>query len=224
MNSLRGILISAFLIGFSGALVPGPMFMATVAYVPEFGAWAGPLVVLGHGITEAAVIAALVGGLGKWLSRDKVLAWIGLLGGAALIAFGALTLMASRSVSLASGAASEPSVHPIVAGVVTAVVNPYWLFWWATIGVSYVGLSLKRGFAGLATFGFGHIMADVVWFTLVSTVLAFGRSLVGDAPFRFIIAACGAGLVAFGVRFAWSGVRRWSGKASGASVASDAAR
>lgn len=224
MNSLRSILISAFLIGFSGALVPGPMFMATVAYVPAYGAWAGPLVVLGHGITEAAVIAALVGGLGKWLSRDKVLAWIGLLGGVALIAFGALTLMASRSVSLASGHGAVQSVHPIVAGVVTAVVNPYWLFWWATIGVSYVGLSMKHGYAGLATFGFGHVMSDFVWFTLVSTVLAFGRSLVGDTPFRFIVAACGVGLIAFGLKFAWSGIRRWSGKAAGASVTSDAAR
>ena len=209
MRSHLSILGSAFVIGFSGAVVPGPMLAATIASVPTYGLWAGPLVVLGHGVTEAAVIAALAAGLGAWLSRDRVLACVGVLGGAALIAFGWLTLMAARTVSLAAGDAPGFTMHPVVAGVVTAVVNPYWLFWWATIGVSYVAMSVRRGVTGLCVFGVGHVMADLVWFTLVSTALALGRSLMGGAGFRFIVAACGVGLILFGIRFVWSGAMRW---------------
>ncbi len=212
MASLWSLFVSAFAIGFSGAVVPGPMFMATAAYVPAYGAWAGPLVVLGHGATEAAVIAALAAGLGKWLSRERVLAWIGLLGGMALIGFGALTLSSARSVSLEAGGAAL-RVHPIAAGFITSVVNPYWIFWWATIGVTYVGLSLRRGAAGLAAFGVGHVLSDFVWFTFVSAALAFGRSLIGDAAFRLLVAACGLGLIGFGVWFIVSGARRWAGRA-----------
>ena len=211
MNSIRTIIFSAFLIGLSGALVPGPMLAATIASVPRYGAWAGPWIVFGHGVAEIVVIAAIVFGLGKLLSRNRVLACVGLGGGAALVWFGWLTISIARTVSLSSDGPGSLSMtmHPFVAGIATSVLNPYWLFWWATIGVSYVGLSMRFGRLGLSLFSVGHIMADAVWFTLVSTALAFGRTLIGDTAFRTIVVVCGAGLILFGLRFAYSGVTRW---------------
>jgi len=215
MKSLCTIVLSAFLVGLSGALVPGPMLAATVALVPRYGAWAGPWIVLGHGLAEAAVIAGVLMGLGRVLSRPRVLAGVGLMGGAALVWFGWVTLAAARTLSLsaAQAGAASVSVHPVMAGIATSVLNPYWLFWWATIGVSYVGLSLRHGRLGLSLFGVGHIMADAVWYTFISVALSFGRGLLGDTPFRAIVAVCGVGLMAFGLRFAYGGLKRWPSRA-----------
>ena len=210
-SSSRNLFISAFLVGFSGAIVPGPMLAAVIASVPRYGAWAGPWVVLGHGLAEGVVIALLAAGLGRWLSRDQVLTAIGLVGGVALIWFGWITLEAARTVTLSKagdGGGLSISMHPFVAGIVTSVLNPYWLFWWATIGVTYVALGAQRGVRGLCTFGVGHLLSDAVWFTFVSTALALGRGLIGDDVFRFIVGACGVGLMLFGLRFAYGGLRR----------------
>lgn len=213
MNSILSIFFSAFVIGFSGAVVPGPMLAATIASVPRYGPWAGPWVVLGHGLAEAVVILAVVMGLGKALSKGRVLACIGVFGGAALVWFGWITLDLARTVSLAVDSRDALVMHPFVAGIVTSVLNLYWLFWWATIGVTYVGLSRQRGLPGLSSFGVGHILSDGVWFTFVSTALFFGRSLIGDTAFRWIVGVCGVGLILFGFKFVWSGVRRWSSAA-----------
>lgn len=210
MGTLLGLFVSAFVVGFSGALVPGPMLAATIASVPRYGPWAGPWVVAGHGLAEAGVIAAIVLGLGKVLSKGRVLAAVGVLGGAGLVWFGWITLDLARTVSLAVDSRDVLTMHPFVAGIVTSVLNPYWLVWWATIGLSYVGLSRQHGLAGLSSFGVGHILSDAVWFTFVSTALFFGRSLIGDTVFRWLVGVCGVGLILFGFKFVWSGVRRWS--------------
>jgi len=49
---LIGIFFSSMGIGFSGALMPGPMLSVTIAESYKKGFWAGPLIVLGHAIPE----------------------------------------------------------------------------------------------------------------------------------------------------------------------------
>ena len=47
--ALWGIFISAFLIGFSGAMMPGPMLGVAIDGSLKKGWIAGPMIVLGHG-------------------------------------------------------------------------------------------------------------------------------------------------------------------------------
>ncbi|MCJ7662738.1 MAG: LysE family translocator, partial [Desulfobacterales bacterium] len=81
MWTLLGIGVSSFLVGLSGALMPGPVLTVTIAEATRRGFWAGPLIVLGHGIIEFTLFVALVLGLGSVLKHDLVFGVVGI-GGA----------------------------------------------------------------------------------------------------------------------------------------------
>ena len=68
---LWGVFISAFLIGFSGAVMPGPMLGITIDGSLKKGWTAGPLVVLGHGILELSLITVMIFGLKDFFSNPN---------------------------------------------------------------------------------------------------------------------------------------------------------
>ncbi|WP_242965167.1 LysE family transporter [Petroclostridium xylanilyticum] len=79
---LWGIFVSVFLIGFSGAMMPGPMLGITIDGSLKKGWTAGPLAVLGHGILELILIIIMTFGLKDFFSNPTVAGLIGLFGGA----------------------------------------------------------------------------------------------------------------------------------------------
>jgi threonine/homoserine/homoserine lactone efflux protein len=95
--------------------------------------------------------------------------------------------------------------NPIVAGIVVSLSNPYWTIWWATIGLGYIALSRRLGFMGLASFFSGHILSDLIWYSIVALALTLGRSLITDRIYRGLVGLCGVFLVAFGLYFGYSG-------------------
>ena len=85
------------------------------------------------------------------------------------------------------------------------LANPYWTFWWATVGVTFVMTGLQFGALGVVLVFIGHILSDLAWYSLVSFGVAKGRNLVSDRVYRGIIMACGAVLVVFGLWFLSAG-------------------
>jgi threonine/homoserine/homoserine lactone efflux protein len=214
--------MTSFLVGLSGAMMPGPVLTVTIGETavrlraqgaaPERarilrGALAGPLVVLGHGILEIALVAAVVMGLGAVLVRPSVLGTIGLLGGAVLTWMGAGMLRGVPSLSLRAAAeGAPPGRHPVVAGILTSLANPYWTIWWATIGLGYIAMSLRLGPLGLGAFYVGHVLSDLAWYSGVSLSLALGHRLLSDGLYRGLVAACACFLFGFGLYFGYVGL------------------
>ena len=64
---------------------------------------------------------------------------------------------------------------PVAAGFLISLSNPYWILWWATVGITYLNLSLRFGAMGLAAFFGGHLLADLSWYSLVALGVARGR-------------------------------------------------
>ncbi|MDN5317031.1 MAG: hypothetical protein PWR08_1155 [Thermoanaerobacterium sp.] len=81
---LWGIFISAFLIGFSGAMMPWPMLGVTIDGSIKKGRTVGPLTVLGHGILELILIIIMTFGLKDFFSKPTGAGLIRLFGGAVL--------------------------------------------------------------------------------------------------------------------------------------------
>ena len=95
--------------------------------------------------------------------------------------------------------------HPLSAGVIVSLANPYWSVWWLTIGLTYIFISVKLGTIGIIVFFVGHVMADFLWYSVVSVSISLGRRFFTDGVYRGIAAFCGLFLLGFSVYFFKSG-------------------
>jgi len=214
MDTLAGIAITSFLVGFSGAMMPGPVLSITIGETASRlqmpggqvrGALVGPLIVLGHGLLEVLLVAAIALGLGSLLARESILGIIGVVGGGVLAWMAWGMFRSLRGLSLQGEGRAGARRHPVLAGILTTASNPYWTLWWATIGLGYVGLSQRLGVTGLVAFYLGHISSDLAWYSLVSGTLAVGGTLLTDRAYRGLVAACAVFLLGFGVYFGYAG-------------------
>ena len=204
---LAGIFATAFVVGLSGAMMPGPLLALTIHESARRGALAGPLLVLGHMFLEAVLVLCIALGLAAFLKVPLVMVGLSLVGGAVLCWMGQDMLRSAARISLRTVAQPVRSMHPTAAGVLVSLANPYWSLWWATIGFGYVGMGIRFGWIGVATFFAGHILSDFAWYTLVSVSVARGRSLLSDEIYRGVIRLCGLAIILFGLWFVWSGLQ-----------------
>jgi threonine/homoserine/homoserine lactone efflux protein len=213
MSNLLFLFGSAFVVGFSGAMMPGPVLTATISEVMKRGFKAGPLIVLGHAILEMCVLVGVVAGLGAWITRDAVMGFLGIGGGILLILMGAqmaLTAKAAVREALASSGDAKAAVRgPMLTGILTSVSNPYWTIWWATIGLNYAALALQSGLVGLSSFYAGHILSDLTWYSLVAAAVASGRKICPAWLYQLLIVLCGLALVGLGGYFLAGGAARF---------------
>jgi threonine/homoserine/homoserine lactone efflux protein len=214
MDTLTGIVITSFLVGLSGAMMPGPVLSITIGETAcrlqapggrVRGALVGPLIVLGHGLLEILLVLGISLGLGAVLAHQSILGAIGVVGGAVLTWMAWGMFRSLRGLSLQGEARTRAHRSPVLAGILTTASNPYWTLWWATIGLGYIGLSQRFGLAGLVAFYLGHICSDLAWYSLVSGTLAVGGELLTDRVYRGLVGACAVFLLGFGVYFGYAG-------------------
>jgi threonine/homoserine/homoserine lactone efflux protein len=200
----------SFVLGLSGAVMPGPVLTATISEVTKRGFRAGPLIVVGHGILEILLLVALIHGLGDWLGQDRVRGWLGVGGGLILAGFGIqMILTAARTADDAQVWQPDPraALHgPVLAGGLTTLSNPYWYVWWGSIGLSFAVESMAWGWTGLVTFYIGHILSDLAWFSLVAVAVAQGRRVISPKVYSRVIRACGGALILIGALFVRAGL------------------
>ena len=213
--TLLAIFGTSFVVALTGALMPGPLLAVTIGEVTRRGFWAGPLLILGHGILELATVLALIFGLGR-LVEDNHSAGnvISIVGGLILVAMGAATVINSRrqkGVSLSARGSKGRSGMLILSGLVISLSNPFWFIWWAGIGLSYLVWSLKLGAAGVAAFCTGHFLADFGWYTLIAFVIASGKKVIKDTVYQWLLFTCGIVLVGIGSYFLATGAKYFAG-------------
>jgi threonine/homoserine/homoserine lactone efflux protein len=198
MFDMTQMFILAFALGLTGALAPGPTLLATINSSLAGGWMTGPRVTLGHMLSELVIFVLIVAGLAA-VARPYTAVVAGI-GGAALIAFGLLTIAGSRRASLKVAPATS-AASPYLAGFFTSVANPYFWLWWLTVGSTMVIMGLAGGILLACVFMAGHWCADLGWYTVVSTGVSRGTLFLSDTTYRIIIAACGIFLVIFGAYY-----------------------
>ena len=207
---LWGIFLGAFLIGFSGAMMPGPLLGVAVDGSLKKGWTAGPILVLGHGILDFLLIVVMTFGLKEFFAKPTVAGLIGLFGGAYLawMGFGMLKTGINKSVSIENPAAGGNAgmKNLVLAGVLVSATNPYFILWWATTGMESVRRAYALGLLGVFCFFCGHILSDFVWYTAVTTALSRGRKIIRDTVYHWIIILLGAFLLVFSFYFLLNGL------------------
>jgi threonine/homoserine/homoserine lactone efflux protein len=209
------ILSMSFVTGLSGALMPGPVLAVTISSVVQMGFFSAILLMIGHSILELAVVLALVLGLKNILKNRYVTGIIGVGGGLVMLWFSYgmiksayLGISVPQATAVAQASAIT-SVDLIIKGIVTSASNPYWVIWWATIGASYLLISLEKSAIGISSFYIGHISSDFVWYSAVAGALVLGKQLFSDRVYMILIILCGLFLIYMGIYFFYSGIKKF---------------
>lgn len=210
---MMALFATAFVVGLSGAVMPGPLTAVAIAHTRSHGFWAGPLATLGHGLPEGLLVLLLARGAGGFLARDAVAGTVAVLGAGVLAWMGWRMVQAARreqGVAPPEGGGTSrgggpAGGHPSLAATAATLSNPYWLLWWATVGAGYVALAQSWGPAGITLFFAGHILADLGWLTLVAAAVARGSRVLTEAGLRRLTGALGLFLLALAGYFLSAG-------------------
>ena len=190
-------LLSAAGISLSGVMLPGPLTAATIArgYNDKN---AGAMIGIGHGIVEVPIIALIYFGFAAFIADPLVKMVTGLAGGALLVVMGLLIFFTFRKPL--EGSAVLP-YSALVTGIVMTGGNPYFLLWWATIGVALIAGAVAFGIYGLVLFTIVHLTCDIVWDQVVSMTVFRTRHLWTPGVQKTVFSICAAVLIGFGVLY-----------------------
>jgi len=208
MPALLSIFALAFVTALSGAMMPGPLLAATISESARRGFLAGPLLIVGHALLEAALLILLLRGLASLFQREIFFIVIALLGAAVLIWMAAAMFRSLPTLRLSFDRKVKKQNNIILQGALMSVANPYWSIWWATIGIGCILQGKRLGVWGILFFFSGHLLADFAWYSAVSAAVAGGRRLLTDRVYRSIIAVCATALVGFAVYFLYAGISK----------------
>jgi len=205
-----GIFTTSFLLGLSGAMMPGPLLAVAVGETARRGFRAGPMLVLGHAVLELLLVVLLVMGLASLLGRAEARIIIGIVGGIFLLYLGwgmsRDALKGKISLDLDDREAAGGGMHPVLAGALISLSNPYWSMWWATVGLWYIRQAQTGGVQAVTYFYSGHILADLAWYSLVAAAVAGGRRFITQRLYSGVLVVCGLFVLGMGVYFVWDAI------------------
>lgn len=207
--SLPFLFLSALIIGFSGAMMPGPLLTYVINASLQEGFIAGPLLIMGHALLELLLIILMFLGLDTLFANQTFTALIGIIGGSVLfwMGYGMIKAVYQKTISIEDETSNKRNVTGfILPGAVISMSNPYWILWWATIGMTYLANAYNQGILGAGTFFFGHIMSDFIWYSLVTWIVVFGKKIINDRIYRGLIMVFGIFLIYFAGTFIFKGI------------------
>jgi len=196
-------LLSVVVISFSGVMMPGPMTAVTLAKSYK-SPWAGAQIALGHAVIEVPLILLIYLGFAQFFQHDLVRLVLSVLGSGMIIWLG-ISMFRARVEVVRQG--KDLPYNAFSAGILTSAFNPFFLLWWATIGSMLIMRILDFALAGLVAFIIVHWLCDLVWLSLVSTVIYRTHSLWGRRLQEWLFTACSLLLIGFGLWFLVSGIQ-----------------
>ena len=190
--------------------MPGPMLTFTIykSIKQKRGYLAGIYIVLGHATIELIFISVLLAGALLLFQNILILTIIGIVGGILLVVYGFLVIknvfITNISIEFENSNHKGFKGNSFLGGIIVSISNPSWEIWWIVTGLGFLILN-NISFAnplGLMLFFLGHELGDVVWYIPISTIAYFGGKSLNHKIFKYILLACGAFMVIFGLYMA----------------------
>ncbi len=206
------VFVFSFLVALTGALSPGPLLTFTIykSLKSKYGYLEGLLIIFGHALIEFLLIVALLLGANFFLGNIVIITIVGVVGGTLLIIYGLLviknTVIKGVSIEIMDIENNRPKIkdNSIFGGMIVSLSNPYFLFWWAVIGLSFM-LNFEINFndpIGLLLFFLGHELGDLVWYFPISLFVHFGGKSLNERIYKAILLLCGLFMIGFGIYLA----------------------
>jgi threonine/homoserine/homoserine lactone efflux protein len=93
---------------------------------------------------------------------------------------------------------------PLLAGIILSAGNPYFLFWWATVGLALATTATGMGIWAFALFAVVHWLCDFIWLSALSLASFKGTGLFGLRSQRIVLMICAVALFFFGLYFIYN--------------------
>ncbi len=206
MLALFTILFTSFVVAFSGAMMPGPLMTTTISESAVRGPWVGPKMIAGHAMLETLLLVALFFGLEPLFKKELFFIVVSLVGGGIMIWMATGMFRSIPELEIKAGASSAKTNNLYLSGILMSLANPYWIIWWATIGLGYVMISKSQGIAGVIFFFTGHILGDLVWYSAISFAVGKGRQFFSNRTYKILVGTCAFFLVGFAVWLVITGI------------------
>ena len=191
-------LLKTVMISLSGVMAPGAVTTAAIAQGAR-RRWAGVLMSIGHSIVEVPLIFLIMFGLGVLFQAMAFKIAVGLLGGGFLIWMGLGMLRQPDDGNAISGAVG--ATGPLMTGLILSLSNPYFILWWATVGLNLTLEARGLGWTAFLLFALVHSLCDLVWLTILSFASFHGTNVFGPRIQKIVLQVCGVALGLFGISF-----------------------
>jgi threonine/homoserine/homoserine lactone efflux protein len=196
-------------VSISGVISPGPVTATTITMGAR-NRHAGFFIALGHGLLELPLMVLIILGMDRLLSARIVQIVVGIAGSLVLLYMAAM-MWRGAGRELRPAEPAKRFDNPVVAGFLLSAGNPFFLIWWATIGLGLAIQAKELGAIAFVLFTLTHIACDVVWLEIVSLAAFRGAKVLGKRVFAFVVRLCSAALVCFSGVFLWNSVRSITG-------------
>jgi len=202
------LLIKSFLISYSGAVMPGSLLTYTIDKSIRNGAKSGLLISLGHSLLEFFLVLLILLGLAEYLGTGLAQAIIGLIGGILLVFMGSTMIkdafLGRVSIDIKDSGSSKKG-NMLIGGAVISASNPYFILWWAAVGLGLVTTAYKTfGITGVIVFYTGHIFTDISWYCFISFLVGKSRRFISNRIYLGVIVFLGLCLIGFGLSFIYN--------------------
>jgi threonine/homoserine/homoserine lactone efflux protein len=158
------LLSLGLVVGFSGAVIPGPLFAFTVFDTSRKRAITGHRIIGGHVLWESVIILIILLGFSDLIAQNTLVIYV--IGGVALAFMGVSMIRSKgREISMEKSRVNSS----FAGGVFYTVFNPTQPLWWATAGLALPLTGLKvMGIMGAVIVTAGHWLSDLAYYSFVS--------------------------------------------------------
>ncbi|MHC4489643.1 MAG: LysE family transporter [Planctomycetota bacterium] len=188
-------------ISLSGVMAPGPVTAAAIAMGAR-NRFAGALMAVGHSIVEFPLIILITLGMGTILKSTITKIVIGFAGGVFLLFMAIQMVRSLRSAE--NQQVKVTSSGPVVTGILLSGGNPFFLIWWASVGLNLAITAADFGIWAFALFAIVHWLCDLIWLSLLSWASFKGSALLGPRRQKKILLVCSLALFGFGLFFIYN--------------------
>ena len=203
-SSFPTFLATVVIVTASGALMPGPLFAANLLQGTRGGAKSGFMISVGHMLVELPLVMLIGVGISNLLNLPGFSTIVGLVGGSALIVFGAFQIRDVTRSSFNIEPAKDAKLHKrsLMLGIGLTGLNPFFIVWWLTVGLGLVVQAVELGaLFGVLIMYLSHVWMDYAWLTGTAYLSARGKTLLKARGYRLLLAGLALLLVYFGVGF-----------------------